>query len=97
MLHLIPKPLHQLVLKIDGELNYYLNDNKIPYAELPDKLEAIAAENPGQPVFVKADGGIEYRHVMKAMAALKNAGMPKVGLVSNPVGGDPDEDETDEE
>ena len=82
----------QLVLSIDKDLKHYLNDNEVPFAELPPKLKAIAAENPGQAVFVKADGGIEYRYVMRAMAALKQAGMPKVGLVSNP--GNLEEDES---
>jgi len=85
----------QLILSIDKDLKHYLNDNEVAWEELPTKLEAIAAESPGQPVFVRADGTIEYRYVMRAMAALKNAGMPKVGLVSNP--GDLELDDLDEE
>ena len=86
----------QLMLSIDRELNHYLNDNKEPvrWEELPPKLKAIAAANPGQAVFVRADGAIEYKYVLRAMAALKEAGMPKVGLVSNPGGTDlPDEEQ----
>ncbi|MFK7930731.1 MAG: protein TolR [Myxococcota bacterium] len=86
----------QLMLSIDKELNHYLNDNREPvaWADLAPKLKAIAAENPGQAVFVRADGAIEYKYVLRAMAALKQAGMPKVGLVSNPGGEEtPSEDE----
>jgi biopolymer transport protein TolR len=74
----------QLVLSIDGELRHYLNETEVPVEQLQARLEAIAREAPGQPVFVRADGKIPYRYVMRAMAMLKNAGMPKVGLVSNP-------------
>ncbi|TVQ92197.1 MAG: protein TolR [Deltaproteobacteria bacterium] len=74
----------QLVLSIDKDLKHYLNDNEIPVRDLESRLAAIAREAPGQPVFVRADASIEYRYVIRAMAALKNAGMPKVGLVSNP-------------
>lgn len=74
----------QLTLSIDGDLKHYLNENEVPFDELPAKLAAIAAENPGKPVFVAADGGIEYQHVMRAMAVMKNAGIPKVGLLSDP-------------
>lgn len=74
----------QLVLSIDGDLKHYLNKNEVSLEELPAKLKAIAKENPGKPVFVAADGGIEYQHVMRAMAVLKQSGMPKVGLLSNP-------------
>lgn len=74
----------QLVLSIDKDLRHYLNDNEIAYKDLETRLAAIAREAPGQPVFVRADASIEYRYVIRAMAALKNAGMPKVGLVSNP-------------
>lgn len=74
----------QLILSIDKDLKHYLNGNEVPVAELGRKLKAIAAEAPGQAVFVRADATIEYRYVMRAMAMLKNAGMPRVGLVSDP-------------
>ena len=83
----------QLVLSIDKDLKHYLNDNEIPFKDLQARLAAIAREAPGQPVFVRADASIEYRYVIRAMAALKNAGMPKVGLVSNPGALDDPEDE----
>ena len=79
-----PQDKDQLILSIDKDLKHYLNDNEIPFDELEPKLKAVAEANPGQPVFVRADGKIEYRYVMRAMALLKNSGMPKVGLVSNP-------------
>jgi len=83
----------QLVLSIDKDLKHYLNETEIPVDQLGNKLKAIAAEAPGQPVFVRADGSIPYKHVISAMALLKNAGIPKVGLVSNPGGTNPtDED-----
>jgi len=74
----------QLVLSIDRDLRHYINETEIPIGELESRLAAIARVAPGQPVFVRADGNIAYRHIMRAMAMLKNAGMPKVGLVSNP-------------
>jgi len=74
----------QLVLSIDKDLRHYLNDTEIPVGDLQKRLAAIGREAPGQPVFVRADGGIPYKYVMRAMAMLKAAGMPKVGLVSNP-------------
>lgn len=83
----------QLVLSIDADLTHYLNDTEVPFSELPTRLSAIAREAPGQPVFVRADANIPYRHVLRAMAVLKKSGMPKVGLVSNPGAlDDPDEE-----
>jgi biopolymer transport protein TolR len=79
----------QLVLGIDAELNFYLNENEVPWDELPTKLRAIAEANPDQPVFVKADGEVPYREVARLLGAAKQAGMPRVGLVFEP--GSPEE------
>lgn len=82
----------QLVLSIDDELNYYINDNVFTREEMPDKLAGIAEANPDAPVFLRAGGSVPYREVAHVMAAAKQAGMPRVGLVFDPMGS-PSEDE----
>lgn len=85
----------QLILAIDRDLVHYINDTEVPVADLETRLKAIATEAPGQPVFVKADGEIPYKHVMQLMAMAKNAGIPRVGLVSNPGGPTPEDEESE--
>lgn len=74
----------QLVLSITKDERYYLGDNEFPAAEIPVKLAAIAKANPDQQVFVRADGSLQYEKVLQVLAVAKNAGIPKVGLVTQP-------------
>lgn len=77
-------PEEQLVIAIDAELNYYIQESTFTADELPAKLGAIAKANPDQPVFLKADGSVPYREVAFVLAVAKNAGMPRVGMVFEP-------------
>jgi biopolymer transport protein TolR len=74
----------QLILSIDKDKNYYIGKNPISGDEMPAKLAAIAQANPDQPVFLKADGTVPYSEVAYLLAAAKNAGIPRVGLVFEP-------------
>jgi biopolymer transport protein TolR len=47
-------------------------------------LKAIAEANPDRPVFVRADGALPYEKVLQLLAAARNAGIVKVGLVTQP-------------
>jgi len=81
----------QLILSIDADLNYFINDSTFTQEEMGAKLAAIAKANPDQPVFLEADGSVPYRVVAALLADAKNAGMPRVGLVFDPTGA-PDEE-----
>ena len=74
----------QLVLSIDGDMQFYLNDIKLNAKEIEPKLTAIAKANPDQPVYLKADGGVPYREVAQLLAIAKRSGMPRVGMVFEP-------------
>ena len=74
----------QLVLSVTKEERYYIGKNEFPFPEIPIKLRAIAEANPDQQVFVRADGSIPYEKVLQLLAVAKNAGIPKVGLVTQP-------------
>ena len=74
----------QMILSIDRELNYYINESKFTADEMPKKLRALADANPNKPVFIRADGEVPYREVARLLAAAKRAGMPRVGMVFDP-------------
>ena len=42
--------------------------------------------NPDSPVVVQGDAKVQYDAVVQLMAALKEAGVPSVGLMTEPVG-----------
>ncbi|MBW2253715.1 MAG: biopolymer transporter ExbD, partial [Deltaproteobacteria bacterium] len=42
---------HQLILSIDEDLTYSIDESTFPREEIPQRLAAIANANPDQPVF----------------------------------------------
>ena len=74
----------QLVLSIDKDARYFLQDQTFTLEELKPRLAAIAEANPGKPMFVRADGKLPYETVLQALAVARASGMTKVGLVTQP-------------
>ena len=52
--------------------------------ELKMKLQAIAAANPDKEVFIRADALVPYEKVAQLMAACTQAGITKLGMVTEP-------------
>jgi len=53
---------------------------------LAAKLKAFVSQNPDAPVFIAAPGASDYQRVMDTMVMLQQAGVKKVGLMSQPGG-----------
>jgi len=73
-----------LVVSITEKGQVYLNDNQIKLAELKLKLEAIRKLQMGKEVFLRADQSVPYGVVMKAIATIKEAGIVKLGMMTQP-------------
>ena len=52
---------------------------------LVKKISAFVRENPQMPVLVAGDERADYGMIYQAMVLLQTAGVPKVGLMSQPV------------
>jgi biopolymer transport protein TolR len=90
----------QLILSMQEDGMVLLNDLDTPFTleELEGRLRGIAEANPDRPVFLRADGDLPYRRVVKLLETAKKAGMPRVGLVFDPSGADPtDADQPEDE
>jgi len=73
-----------LVVGVTAAGAVYLNDNVIAVDELRQKLEAIGRERPGQRVFLRADASVPYGDVVRVIAAVKQAGIEHLGMVTAP-------------
>jgi biopolymer transport protein TolR len=73
-----------LVVGVTKQGSVYLNDNPIPIEELRAKLTAIAREQPGRRVFLRADAAVPYGDVVRVIAALKESGVERLGMVTEP-------------
>ncbi len=69
-----------IVLKKDRTV--YLNDKKMKMPQLVAKLRAISKINPD--VYLKADKNVPYGEVVMLMGEIKEAGIEKLGMVTEP-------------
>ena len=60
--------------------------NNMPVDADTLRTEVLAAieGKPGRPVLIRGDKSVEYGKVITVMAALKQAGVPSVGLMTQP-------------
>jgi biopolymer transport protein TolR len=59
-----------------------MNDNPVSLDEMRKKLEAINKLNPN--VFLKADRDVPYGFVVEVMGEIKDAGIEKLGMITEP-------------
>lgn len=73
-----------LVVSVDGVGAFFLDSEKTPItpSELAIKIQAALRLDPKRAVLVKGDKAVAYGQVMEAMVLLKQAGVPKVGLMT---------------
>jgi biopolymer transport protein TolR len=73
-----------LVVTVDREGKYFLDDRRISSEELRRKVAAILRLRPKTPVLIRGDRQANYGEVVKAMTLLQSAGAPSVGLLTEP-------------
>ena len=78
-----------LVVNVDAAGNLYLNVGDTPNrpvaAEtLVNNVAAVLRRQPGKSVLVRGDHAVDYGTVVAAMVLLQQAGVPRLGLVTEP-------------
>jgi biopolymer transport protein TolR len=73
-----------LVVGLAKDGTVYLNDNKIALADLRAKLVAIGQATPDKAILLRADRTVPYGDVVGVIAAIKEAGISKLGMVTEP-------------
>jgi biopolymer transport protein TolR len=76
-----------IVVSIKAQGEYYLKidtqeDERIQPEEINARVVAVLSNKPATPVLINADSSVAYGTVVTVMAALKNAGVPNVGLMT---------------
>ena len=75
---------NQMILSVTADGEIYINETHIPAEVIRERLTAIVEANPNQQVFLKADGSVPYARIAALIGAAKAAGIPNVGLVTQP-------------
>ncbi len=73
-----------LILTVQKTGKYYLGRREIPVDELRSKLEAIFEGRDSKEIFLRADHEAPYGLVVKALAAAREAGATRLGMVTEP-------------
>lgn len=77
----------KLVMTIDKERQVFLGETLIPHEQLEDALVNNARLQREGELYLKADETIPYGFVIQVMAIVKKAGIPKLGMVTDPIQG----------
>ena len=77
----------KLVMTIDKDRNVFLGETPIPHARLEEALANNSRLQREGELYLKADATIPYGFVIQVMAVVKQAGIPKLGMVTDPVEG----------
>ena len=78
-----------LVASVDAEGRYFLDigenrDEAVDLLALANMVQMQLKTTPKAPVVVKGDANVRYDAVIQLMATLKAAGVPTVGLMTQP-------------
>ena len=74
----------QLVVNVAKGGKLYLNDTALSASDLAAKLAAMAGARPDRQVYVRADRMVPYGEVMAVIGSIRDAGLARVGLVTEP-------------
>lgn len=78
-----------VIITIDKDGHYFIDigaqtDTPVAAEDLMYRVAAVLKIKPETPVLIRGDAQVDYGEVVTVMAALKNAGVPGVGLMTQP-------------
>ena len=71
-------------LSVDADGSYYWNEGKVDDATMSRQLKEVAARNPQPELHIRGDKSVRYERVAQAMAAAQQAGLRKIGFITEP-------------
>jgi len=71
-------------LSVDASGNYWWNEAQVGDADLPRLMRAEAARDPQPELHLRGDKEVRYERVAQAMAAAQQAGLRKIGFITEP-------------
>ena len=72
----------RLTVKADG--SYWLDDKAVSDEQLAARLQAAGRQQPQPELHLRGDRDVRYERVAQAMAAAQQAGLKKIGFITEP-------------
>ena len=76
-----------VILPVDQNGRVFIHKDQVPASELRPRLTEMFASREKKEIFLKADAGVPYGEVVRAMADIKGAGIERLGMVTEPAAG----------
>lgn len=74
-----------LVLTVTKERLIFIEDYRVELTALQEKLKKIFANREGKEIFLQADEDVPYGFVISVMSHVKEAGITKLGMITEPL------------
>jgi len=74
-----------LILSITKKRLIFIENYNVTFNALKGKLKKIAGNRAGKEILLQADKDVPYGFVMKVMSQVKEAGISKVGMITEPL------------
>ncbi|NTW54556.1 MAG: protein TolR [Chlorobaculum sp.] len=73
-----------LVVSVDASRKVMINDYQLDASQIAERLPKILESMKADEVYLKADRTLPYGFVMSVMASIREAGVEKIGMVTEP-------------
>ncbi len=73
-----------ILFTVAADGSYFWNEQKIDDTELKSRLAAEAAKEPQPELHIRGDKAVRYERVAQVMSAAREAGVHKIGFVTEP-------------
>lgn len=74
-----------LILSITKKRDIFIENYKVELGDLKGKLNKIFANRAAKEILLQADKNVSYGFVMTVMSQVKEAGITKVGMITEPL------------
>jgi len=75
----------RLVITVDANSRIFIGRQPVEFNRMSRTLKAIVAQRTDRQVFFRADRAVPYGFVVKVIAEARNAGIEKLGMVTEPL------------
>ena len=74
----------RLVVSLNKKQEIFINEYQVSRSELQEKLKILYQNKKEGEVFLRADRSLPYGFVIQIMSDIKNSGIEKLGMVTEP-------------
>jgi biopolymer transport protein TolR len=75
----------RLVITVDANSRIFVGKQPMKFNQLSSALQAIVERRTDRQVYFRADRTVPYGFVVKVIAEIRNAGIEKLGMVTEPL------------